>query len=72
MLARFEAAFLAANRALIFLIMAAMVTLVFANVVARYGLGFSVNWVEEVSRYLLRGLLARAGLPSHPSRARIF
>jgi TRAP-type C4-dicarboxylate transport system permease small subunit len=69
MLARFEAAFLAANRTLIFAIMSAMVALVFANVVFRYGFGISLNWVEEVSRYLMVALaFFSAGLAMREGR----
>jgi TRAP-type C4-dicarboxylate transport system permease small subunit len=50
---RFERYFLAANRALIFLMMAVMTTLVFVNVVARYAFNFSIIWTEEVSQYLM-------------------
>jgi len=50
---RFERYFLAANRAVIFLMMAVMTTLVFVNVVARYAFNFSIIWTEEVSQYLM-------------------
>jgi TRAP-type transport system small permease protein len=50
---RFERYFLAANRAVIFLMMAVMTTLVFGNVVARYAFNFSIIWAEEVSQYLM-------------------
>ena len=53
MLARLERAFVAANRALLGLMMLAMTALVFTNVVTRYGFGFSIAWVEEVSLYLM-------------------
>ena len=50
---RFERYFLATNRAVIFLMMAVMTTLVFVNVVARYAFNFSIIWTEEVSQYLM-------------------
>jgi len=33
--------------------MVTMFALVFTNVVTRYGFGFSINWAEEVSRFLM-------------------
>jgi TRAP-type transport system small permease protein len=53
MLARLERVLVAANRAALGLMMLAMTALVFANVVTRYGFGFSIAWVEEVSLYLM-------------------
>jgi TRAP-type transport system small permease protein len=50
---RFERYFVAANRAIIFLMMAVMTTLVFVNVVTRYVFNFSIIWAEEVSQYLM-------------------
>ena len=50
---RFERYFLATNRAVIFLMMVVMTTLVFVNVVARYAFSFSIIWAEEVSQYLM-------------------
>ena len=50
---RFERYFVAANRGIIFLMMAVMTTLVFVNVVARYAFNFSIIWAEEVSQYLM-------------------
>jgi TRAP-type C4-dicarboxylate transport system permease small subunit len=50
---RFERYLVAANRAVIFLMMAVMTTLVFVNVIARYVLNFSIIWAEEVSQYLM-------------------
>jgi TRAP-type C4-dicarboxylate transport system permease small subunit len=52
-ISRFERRFVAANRAIIFLLMAVMATLVFVNVIARYLLNFSIIWAEEVSQYLM-------------------
>jgi TRAP-type C4-dicarboxylate transport system permease small subunit len=50
---RFERYLVAANRAIIFFMMAVMTTLVFVNVVARYMFNFSIIWAEEVSQYLM-------------------
>ena len=50
---RFERYFIVANRAIIFLMMVVMTTLVFVNVVARYAFNFSIIWAEEVSQYLM-------------------
>ena len=50
---RFERYLVATNRAVIFLMMAVMTTLVFVNVIARYVLNFSIIWAEEVSQYLM-------------------
>jgi TRAP-type transport system small permease protein len=50
---RFERYLVATNRAIIFLMMAVMTTLVFGNVVARYVFNFSIIWAEEVSQYLM-------------------
>lgn len=45
--------FVTANRWLIVAMMAAMVTLVFANVVTRYVFNWSIIWAEELSQYLM-------------------
>ncbi len=50
---RFERYLVVANRAIIFLMMAVMATLVFVNVVTRYVFNFSIIWAEEVSQYLM-------------------
>jgi TRAP-type C4-dicarboxylate transport system permease small subunit len=50
---RFERYLVKANRAIIFLMMAVMATLVFVNVVTRYVFNFSIIWAEEVSQYLM-------------------
>jgi TRAP-type C4-dicarboxylate transport system permease small subunit len=50
---RFERYFVAANRGVIFLMMAVMATLVFVNVITRYVFNFSIIWAEEVSQYLM-------------------
>lgn len=48
-----ERAFLFVNRFVCAVLMAASCTLVFANVVLRYGFGQSFAWAEEVSRYMV-------------------
>ncbi len=50
---RFEYYLVTANRAVIFVMMATMSTLVFVNVVTRYVFNFSIIWAEEVSQYLM-------------------
>lgn len=50
---RFERYLVATNRAVVFLMMAVMATLVFINVVSRYALNVSIIWAEEVSQYLM-------------------
>jgi TRAP-type C4-dicarboxylate transport system permease small subunit len=52
-LQRAEQLVVAANRAVIFLMMAVMATLVFVNVITRYLFNFSIIWAEEVSQYLM-------------------
>ena len=52
-LARFDAAFLRANRALIIAVLAAMALIVFANVALRFLTDHSILWAEEVSRYAM-------------------
>lgn len=52
-IAAFERVLLAGNRGLVIGMMAAMVALVFANVVCRYILNFSIIWAEELSQYLM-------------------
>jgi TRAP-type C4-dicarboxylate transport system permease small subunit len=52
-LSRFEQALVTANRAIIFIMMAIMATLVFTNVITRYVFNFSIIWAEEVSQYLM-------------------
>src|SRR5438876_8674251 len=51
--ARFDSALLRANRALLIVMLAAMATMVFANVALRFLTDHSILWVEEVSRYLM-------------------
>jgi TRAP-type C4-dicarboxylate transport system permease small subunit len=50
---RFELGLIAANQWVVIALMAAMAVLVFANVVTRYLLNFSLNWVEEITRYMM-------------------
>lgn len=50
---RFEQVMVAANRWVIFVMMAVMATLVFVNVICRYVFNFSIIWAEEVSQYLM-------------------
>jgi TRAP-type transport system small permease protein len=63
-----ERALLFTNRFVCTVLLAASCTLVFANVVLRYGFGQSLAWAEEVSRYMMiwlsflgAGLALRAG-----------
>jgi TRAP-type C4-dicarboxylate transport system permease small subunit len=53
MLHRFDRALLAVNRGLIIAILAAMATIVFANVVLRFTTDRSLLFVEEAARYLM-------------------
>jgi TRAP-type C4-dicarboxylate transport system permease small subunit len=53
MLDRFDRALLGLNRALIIAILAAMATIVFANVVLRFTTDRSLLFVEEAARYLM-------------------
>ena len=52
-LAAAERILLAGNRGLIIAMMAAMVALVFVNVVSRYIFNYSIIWAEELSQYLM-------------------
>jgi TRAP-type C4-dicarboxylate transport system permease small subunit len=52
-LGRLETGFVRANRAAVIALMAAMAVLVFANVVSRYLLNYSLIWVEELTRYMM-------------------
>jgi TRAP-type C4-dicarboxylate transport system permease small subunit len=53
MLQQVEHLVVTVNRAVIFLMMAAMASLVFVNVITRYIFNFSIIWAEEVSQYLM-------------------
>ncbi len=64
----FERLFVGFNRWLLIVLLAAMVVIVFANVVLRYALGTSLVWSEEVARHLMiwmtfagSGLALRSG-----------
>ncbi len=52
-LQRLERGFVLLNQGIVMLMMMAMAALVFTNVVTRYMFGFSLNWAEESSRYLM-------------------
>ena len=49
----FERTFLAANRWLLILMLAAMSVIIFANVTLRYTTSQSIEWAEEVARHLM-------------------
>ncbi len=49
----FESLFIAANKWVLVLLLAAMAGIVFANVTLRYTTNFSIVWAEEVARYLM-------------------
>lgn len=50
---RFERGFLAANRWLLIVMLAAMAVIIFANVALRYLTNESIEWAEEVARQLM-------------------
>lgn len=65
---KLEQAFLAVNRWLLILLLAAMSIIVFTNVVMRYVTDYSIPWSEEVSRHMMiwltflgGGLVLRSG-----------
>jgi TRAP-type C4-dicarboxylate transport system permease small subunit len=49
----FEKALMRLNRAALVLLLAAMAIIIFANVVLRYTTSQSIEWAEEVARYLM-------------------
>jgi TRAP-type C4-dicarboxylate transport system permease small subunit len=49
----FESWFLAANRWLLIVLLAAMAAIIFTNVVLRYTTSQSIEWAEEVARHLM-------------------
>lgn len=49
----FERIFVAANRWVLIVLLAAMAVIVFANVSLRYLTNYSLVWAEEVARYLM-------------------
>lgn len=53
MIEAFDRGLCAVNRALVIALLAAMATMVFANVVLRYTTGYSILWSEEASRYAM-------------------
>lgn len=53
MLATFDRLLLAVNRWLVIALLAAMATMVFANVALRFLTDHSILWVDEVSRYAM-------------------
>ncbi len=68
-MARFEQMFVAVNRALVGLLLAAIFALVLTNVVLRYGFGSSLSWSEEVARFLMvAGAYFGAGLALREGR----
>ncbi|MEX0759954.1 MAG: TRAP transporter small permease subunit, partial [Tistlia sp.] len=66
---RAERWFVEANRAVVALALAAIFVIVFANVVLRYGFGWSLSWAEETARFLMVfGAFAGAGLALREGR----
>src|SRR5215510_14253038 len=53
MIDRLDRTLLAANRWAVIAILAAMASMVFANIALRFATDASILWVEEVSRYLM-------------------
>jgi len=53
MLSTFDRALVRANRWVVIAILAAMATMVFANVALRFLTDYSILWVEEASRYTM-------------------
>src|SRR5947208_1950212 len=53
MLATFDRLLIQINRAVVIAILAAMASMVFANVALRFLTDSSILWVEEASRYLM-------------------
>ena len=49
----FERAFLALNRWVLIVLLAAMSVIIFVNVVMRYTTHESLEWAEEVSRHMM-------------------
>ncbi len=52
-MATFENALMRLNRGALVLLLAAMAIIIFANVVLRYATSHSIEWAEEVARYLM-------------------
>jgi TRAP-type transport system small permease protein len=49
----FEKYLMIANRGVLIVLLAAMAVIIFANVVLRYSTSQSIEWAEEVARYLM-------------------
>ncbi len=65
----FEETFVRLNRIVVALALAAIFTIVFLNVVGRYGFGYSPAWAEETARFLMIfGTFAGAGLALREGR----
>ena len=72
-LKRLEQATVAANRAFVALLLAAVFLIVFVNVVGRYGFGVTFSWAEETARHLMiLGALSGAGLALREGRTVAF
>lgn len=68
-MARAETILVVLNRALVALVLAAVFSIVFVNVVGRYGFGQSFAWVEEAARHLMiLGAFSGAGLALREGR----
>ena len=67
-LGRFETGLVAANRAIIVIMMVGMVGLVFINVLSRYLLNTSIVWAEELSQFLMCQDEAQTIFPATPQR----
>ncbi len=66
---RVEGIFVAINKGVVALVLAAIFSIVFANVVGRYGFGSSFAWVEETARHLMiLGAFSGAGLALRQGR----
>ena len=68
-MATFERQFVAVNRALVALVLAAVFVIVFINVIGRYFFGESLAWGEEAARHLMVfGAFCGAGLALREGR----
>jgi len=66
---RFEEGLVAINRAVIATLLAAVLAIVFVNVIGRYGFGSSFAWSEEAARHLMiAGAFCGAGLALREGR----
>lgn len=66
---RLEGWIVTVNRAVVAVVLAIVFTIVFINVVGRYGFGTSFAWVEEVARHLMiLGAFCGAGLALREGR----